>query len=96
MSKKWFYTDQDTYIGDKNAILFNLSKCRNFPSKRKTGIELFYSFGTSGPYFTGGKDCELGVKYPPINSFDRTFESRANLSGYAIPLDANNNNMLTN
>jgi len=80
-------------VSDNDAILFNLSRCRHFPSKKR-GWDI-YCYWNLGPFFAGFKGCELGIADSPFNR-DRSCESFANKPGYGIPLDKDGTNMLTN
>ena len=50
----------DKYVGDMDAMLFNLSCCRHFPTK-KIGYGEIWCLRDYGPCFGAGEDCELGA-----------------------------------
>ena len=77
-------------IGDIDAFLFNLTRSRQFPSKR-SGRDIWCSQGC-GPNF-GGHYPELGA-WEPFNG-DKKCRSRENERGYGIPIEGGVN-QLTN
>jgi hypothetical protein len=80
------YYSRGSHIGGSGgAFLFNLSCFRYFPSKLK-GKEM--EFGSLF-HFTGGDKDELRV----WNNYCTSYE---NGSGYAIPIDKDGLNMLSN
>ena len=79
-------------VGKTDAILFNLSCFRVFPSK-ETGTDIYCSYYW-GPCFRGGNHTELGT-LAPFNGYE-SCDSNANKPGYEIPVDAAGKNMLTN
>ena len=80
------------YVGNSNAMLFNLSKCRHFPSK-ETGTDIYCSYYW-GPCFRGGNHNELSA-LAPFNGYE-SCDSNGNKEGYEIPVDGKGINMLTN
>jgi hypothetical protein len=60
---KW--SSDNVYVGDSDAILFNLSCSRQFPSKQ-TGEEIECR-GHYGPCFNGDVNSELDALYEPFN-----------------------------
>ena len=83
---KFYYSRAGKHIGGSGgAFLFNLSFFRYFPSKLK-GKEM--EFGNLF-HFTGGDKDDLRVWYNKCTSY-------ANGSGYAIPIDKDGLNMLSN
>jgi hypothetical protein len=73
-------------------MLFNLSCCRQFPSKR-SGRDI-YCRDDFGPYFRGDGYVELSASNEPFNG-DNKCLSYANKPGYGIPNEGGVN-MLTN
>ena len=76
------------HVGDCDAILFNLSCSRHYPSK-KYGNEIRCS-GEIGPTF--GND-ELGVYFEPFNG-DGNCSSFANRNSYDIPVEEGKNMLI--
>ena len=81
------------YYSDSDALLFNLSCCRVFPSKQ-TGNEI-YCGSIRGPCFMGNSGSELSALHEPFNG-DQNCYSYANQPGYGIPTDSDGINLLTN
>jgi hypothetical protein len=88
------WSSNNVYVSDCDAILFNLSCSRQFPSKRKTGKEI-ECYNDYGPCFNGGGGSELDAWKEPFNGNGKCY-SFANKSSYGITLDAAGKNMLTN
>jgi hypothetical protein len=76
-------------VDDRDAMLFNLTSCRHFPSQ-KYGNEIRCS-REIGPTF--GND-ELGAYFEPFNG-DSSCSSFANRNSFNIPVE-DGKNMLTN
>jgi hypothetical protein len=91
-TSSWLSLFPGKYAGDSDAILFNLSCSRAFPSKR-TGKDIYSSRG-SGPCFDGGgSDSELGAS-EPFNGNEKCC-SVGQKSSFDIPIN-DGINMLTN
>jgi hypothetical protein len=88
---KW--SSDANYVRDNDAMLFNLSCCRHFPSK-KTGWDIG-CWDKYGPCFEGIGGSDLSGYYEPFNG-DGKCVSHVNKSGYAIPVDGAGINLLTN
>jgi TLD len=58
-SKEDYYYEK---LDDSEAMLFNLSCCRHFPTLNK-GREVIYCRNDWGPYFSGNGYRELGAEY---------------------------------
>ena len=78
-----------TFVRDNEAMLFNLSTCRFFPTN-KQGSELFCS-KNYGPYFG---NFELSIREEPFNG-DNMCRSYPNRSYFSIPVEGGKN-MLSN
>ena len=63
-SAQWS-SDGNKLVGDKDAMVFNITIGRHFPSKN-TGIDIFCSSGR-GPCFSGGNGSELCALDAPFN-----------------------------
>jgi hypothetical protein len=74
-------------------MLFNLSCCRHFPSK-KIGTGILCN-SDLGPYFEGESTSELSAWDEPFNGEGKC-NSYANQPSYCIPVDSAGLNMLTN
>ena len=89
---QWSSPYTDNHVSESEAMLFNLSCCRHFPSKN-TGKDIYCSYKV-GPCFDGGSS-ELSAWDEPING-DGKCSSWANKPGYRIPIDNEGTNLLTN
>ncbi len=78
---------------DSEAILFNLSSQRHFPSQ-KTGYDI-YCDCNFGPCFRGKGHVELSAFAEPFNGEGKC-TSNAKGPSYNIPIDEEGTNMLTN
>jgi hypothetical protein len=83
-------SDGRKIISDPDAMLFNLTRSRHFPSKG-TGYEIEVG---SAPTFGGGKDSELEPWIAQFNLYECCV-SRTNGPCFGIPR-VNGINMLTN
>jgi hypothetical protein len=86
-SAQW--TSEDKFVGDIDAMLFNLSRCRHFPS-RQTWKEVWCR-DLIGPSFGYG---ELSANDEPFNG-EMNCASYANNHAYGISVEGGKN-MLTN
>ena len=89
---QWSNPSDDYYVGDIDAMLFNLSCSRQFPSKQSA--KDIWCRNDYGPHFSGGNGGELSARHEPFNG-DNKCHSWANKPGYGIPLEGGVN-MLTN
>jgi hypothetical protein len=89
-SKSWKGSFQ--LNADSSAFLFNLTRCRHFPSKA-TGTNIYFT-SFKGPFFGGGGHAELAAFYEPFNG-KKSCRSWANYSAYEIP-EVDGKNQLTN
>ena len=87
----WSSDNKD--VGDSGAMLFNLQQQRCFPVKQQAKYAIG-CWSNTGPGFTGGDYYELCARFEPFNGEGKC-TSRANYSGYRIPLEGAKN-MLTN
>ena len=87
------WSSAEKYGHDNQAMLFNLSSGRYFPSLNN-GKEIWCA-KNYGPCFHGGKNSELSASHSPFNG-DLNCSSSANNPGYGIPLDVAGINTLTN
>jgi hypothetical protein len=65
-------------------MLFNLSQQRHFPHSQQVKWAIFGA-SNYGPFFSGDGNSELIAHSEPFNG-DNKCASRANESGYKIPL----------
>ena len=85
------WSSEDELVDDIDAMLFNLSCYRHYPTKRVTKNEIFCYKGC-GPRF-GGND--LKAHKEPFNGEGHCF-SQSKCQCYGIPVDDAGKNLLTN
>ena len=88
---QWSSNDDDfgSNVSDSEAMLFNLTCQRYFPSIKDEAA--IFQTGTMGPYF-GYDELLIGA---PFNGEEKC-TSNPNSAGFQIPVDAEGVNMLTN
>lgn len=85
---QWSSSGDSYGATDDDAMLFNLSRFRHFPSQQSK-LDIWHK-REYGPVFAGIENFELA------QISERLCISNYGYSGYNIPLDANGVNMLTN
>jgi hypothetical protein len=91
---QWSSPNQHKYEGDQDAMLFNLSFCRHFPSQPNIPNKIA-CYKPFGPSFTEGNGFELSAWDNPMNG-NHTCYSHTNKLAFRIPTDEAGLNMLTN